>query len=109
MGAVRLPKILVLTIDVFVSAQNGGKTFDENWAYAHAVGPRIAFVQSFNQWSGCDAKPGENMNEEYSTDIEPMEGGHGDHYLLALGKHARAFKATAGPVPACASLALLIS
>ena len=32
------------------------------------------------------------MNEEFSTDIEPMAGGHSAQYLIALGKYAKAFK-----------------
>ena len=68
------------------------RTIATNWAYAREVGPRVALVQSFNQWSGCVARPGENMDENFSTDVEPMAGGHGDQYLRALGEQARAFK-----------------
>ena len=32
------------------------------------------------------------MDVEFSTDIEPMQGGHGDLYLRLLGEEARAFK-----------------
>ena len=32
------------------------------------------------------------MDENFSTDVEPMAGGHGDQYLRALGEQARAFK-----------------
>ena len=70
-----------------------GSTFLEKWRYARAIGPRVALVQSFNQWAGCARSPGENQDAEFSTDIEPMAGGHGDTYLRMLGEQARLFKA----------------
>ncbi len=74
------------------AGRDNGTTFIKKWNYANKIGPRIVFVQSFNQWAGCNKKPGENMNENYSTDIEPEKGGHGDLYLKLLGQEARTFK-----------------
>jgi hypothetical protein len=73
----------------------GGKTFTNKWEYAMEVGPRVVLVQSFGQWTGCSSKPGENMDEEYSTDIEPQASGpgsHGDLYLRLLGNYSALFK-----------------
>jgi hypothetical protein len=73
--------------------RENGTTFLDKWADARAVGPRVVLVQSFNQWTGCPSNPGENMDEEFSTDVEPMAGGHGAAFLDLLGQQVRLFKA----------------
>ena len=69
-----------------------GTTFAKKWKYAMEIGPRVALVPSWGQWVGCQAKPDENWNEEFSTDLEPMEGGHGDLYLRLLKNYSLAFR-----------------
>ena len=35
----------------------------------------------------------DNFNQEYSRDIEPMKGGHGDQYYRWLCEYIRAYRA----------------
>ena len=35
----------------------------------------------------------DNYNQEYSRDIEPMEGGHGDQYYQWMKQYIEAYKA----------------
>lgn len=35
----------------------------------------------------------DNFNQEFSRDIEPMKGGHGDRYYRWLCEYIRAYKA----------------
>ena len=61
--------------------RDGGRTFAKKWKYALSIGPRVALVPSWGQWVGCEAKPGENQNEEYSTDLE-LKYKIGANYVL---------------------------
>jgi hypothetical protein len=49
----------------------------------------------WNQWTGCPENHSghnENWNQEYSLDIEPMQGGHGDLYLDILKEQVARYK-----------------
>ncbi|HPA20217.1 MAG TPA: hypothetical protein PLU30_20880 [Verrucomicrobiae bacterium] len=90
-----------------------GPCFEEQWARAHEVDPPFVFITGWNEWVaqrfvkgekggpgqmlGKPLKPGDTFfvdqfNEEYSRDIEPMRGGHGDNYYYQMVGHIRRFK-----------------
>lgn len=90
-----------------------GPCFEEQWARAHEVNPPFVFITGWNEWVaqrfikepkggagqmlGKPLKPGESFfvdqyNQEYSRDIEPMRGGHGDNYYYQTAAHIRKFK-----------------
>lgn len=90
-----------------------GPCFEEQWKRAHEVGPPFVFVTGWNEWVaqrfvkepkggagqmlGKPLKVGDSFfvdafNQEYSRDIEPMCGGHGDNYYYQLAAHIRRFK-----------------
>jgi hypothetical protein len=62
-------------------------------------------VTGWNEWiAGRFVRPGspitfvDQFNEEFSRDIEPMKGGHGDNYYYQLVANVRRFKG-APPLP----------
>ncbi|WP_165227111.1 hypothetical protein [Aquisphaera insulae] len=81
-----------------------GRNFAEQWKRAFEVDPAAVFVTGWNEWiagrfdrtfplagSGpvtfCD-----EFDAEFSRDIEPMKGGHGDNYYYQLVANVRRFK-----------------
>jgi hypothetical protein len=65
--------------------REGGAFFDEQAARVLEVKPQVVFIHSLNEWI-C-IKFGDDPNkpifvdafgQEFSSDIEPMKGGHGD-------------------------------
>ena len=71
--------------------REGGRTFRSQWARAQSIGVDVALVQSWNEWTGCRARPGEEMNAERSNDIEPSRE-HGRFYLDLLTEEIARFK-----------------
>jgi len=88
-----------------------GLHFAEQWDRALAVSPEFVFVTGWNEWMaqrfiskgdgmrlcGQLLKPGDSFfvdeyNEEFSRDIEPMRGGHGDDYYYQLAANVRRYK-----------------
>lgn len=93
-----------------------GLQFEQQWDRARAVDPPFVFVTGWNEWTamrflsgGGDAsflgKPwpkGESVfvdefNQEFSRDIEPMRGGHGDAYYYQLVANVRRYKGVRPP------------
>ena len=89
---------------------NSGKNFAEQWKRAFEIDPPFVWVTGWNEWiagrfdskfplagSGpvtfCD-----EFNQEYSRDIEPMKGGHGDSYYYQLVASIRRYKGVR-PIP----------
>ncbi len=80
-----------------------GYNLAEQWNRALAVQPPFVFVTGWNEWTagfysewaGYKAPPPifvDEFNEEFSRDIEPMRGGHGDDYYYQLVSSARQYK-----------------
>jgi hypothetical protein len=81
-----------------------GRNFAEQWERALRIDPPFLFVTGWNEWIAgrFDSKapfyqPGpvafvDQFNQEFSRDIEPMEGGHGDNYYYQLIANIRRFK-----------------
>ncbi len=82
--------------------RNGGRTFYNQWKNAFNLHPKIVTVTWWNEWAaqlmdnsitGVGYQFTDNFNMEYSRDIEPMKGGHGDQYYKWLCSYVKAYKA----------------
>jgi hypothetical protein len=94
--------------DTTPGAVNFGFNAQEQWKRALAVDPPFVMVTGWNEWiAGRWTRPGkpivfvDQFNQEFSRDIEPMKGGHGDNYYYQLVSNVRRFKGAA-PLPAAA-------
>ncbi|MBO5042019.1 MAG: hypothetical protein J6D87_03550 [Clostridia bacterium] len=63
------------------------------------IRPKIVTLSWWNEWTAqrLQLEDGEyvfvdNYNREYSRDIEPMEGGHGDQYYKWMIEYISAYK-----------------
>jgi len=99
------------TLDQIASEK--GLCFNEQWRRALEVNPEFVFITGWNEWVaqrfvkqanlppdqflGRKLEVGETFfvdqyNQEYSRDIEPMRGGHGDNYYYQMAANIRRFK-----------------
>ena len=88
--------------------RNKGITFYNQWANVFAARPKVTIISNWNEWGASYQEqkyPNTNVplfgftdeyNQEYSNDIEPMKGGHGDQYYKWLIEYMRAYKAYEG-------------
>lgn len=82
-----------------------GRNFQQQWNRALKVDPELVFVTGWNEWiagryrvwQGTENAFPDEFNDEYSRDIEPMRGGHGDNYYLQLIANVRRFKGLPEP------------
>ncbi len=80
----------------------------EQWERALEVDPEFIFITGWNEWVAMNlnefngvSKPPmfvDQFTQEYSRDIEPMRGGHGDDYYYQMVDYIRRFKG-ASPIP----------
>lgn len=91
--------------DTGPGAVNQGYNFQEQWRRAFELKPPFVMVTGWNEWiAGRWGTPDgplvfvDQFDEEFSRDIEPMNGGHGDNYYWQLVANVRRFKG-APPVP----------
>ena len=79
--------------------RQGGRFWNSQWQTAFAVHPKIVTLTWWNEWCAQLFCVGgkyvftDNFNQEFSRDIEPMKGGHGDLYYRWLCEYIRAYKA----------------
>lgn len=79
--------------------RQGGKFFYEQWKEAFRVHPKVVTLTWWNEWTAqrfiVDGQTAfvDNYNQEYSRDIEPMEGGHGDQYYQWMKQYIADYKA----------------
>jgi hypothetical protein len=90
-------------------AVNYGYNFQEQWRRAFALQPPFVMVTGWNEWTaGRWGEPNgplvfvDQFDEEFSRDIEPMLGGHGDNYYWQLVANIRRYKG-APPLPAASA------
>ena len=93
-----------------------GAYFAEQWDRALKVNPQFVFVTGWNEWiaqrfidetggkrlAGRKLAAGDSFfvdeyNQEFSRDIEPMRGGHGDDYYYQLASYIRRYKGARPP------------
>lgn len=85
-----------------------GANFDEQWARAYELDPRLVFITGWNEWvmgrMPCfihEEAPNvmvDQFNEEFSRDLEPSRTVIGDNAYCQFVSHARRFKG-ARPAP----------
>jgi hypothetical protein len=78
-----------------------GYNFQEQWERALQVDPSFVFVTGWNEWVagrfdewsgvGGGAVFPDEYDQEFSRDIEPMRGGHGDDYYYQLMTNVRRY------------------
>ncbi|MBN1853232.1 MAG: hypothetical protein JW829_10930 [Pirellulales bacterium] len=92
-------------MDERAGAVNWGYNVQEQWERALELDPPFVMVTGWNEWvAGRWGEPDgppvfvDQFDQEYSRDIEPMRGGHGDNYYLQLVANIRRYKG-APPVP----------
>ena len=79
--------------------RQGGRFWNAQWQTAFDTHPKIVTLTWWNEWCAqlfcVDGKFvfTDNFNQEFSRDIEPMQGGHGDLYYRRLCEYVRAYKA----------------
>lgn len=86
-----------------------GLNFTEQWRNARQADPPTVFVTGWNEWIAGRYNEFNGVREpvmfvdqfsqEFSRDIEPMRGGHGDDYYYQLVAEVRRFKGVR-PLPA---------
>ena len=83
-------------------AVDRGGNFQEQWKRAFELDPPFVLVTGWNEWiAGRWGQPGtsvefvDQFDREYSRDIEPMKGGHGDNYYHQLAANVRRYKGLA--------------
>ncbi len=88
--------------DTSPGALDRGGNFAEQWRRAIELDPPFILVTGWNEWiAGRFERPGEpvafvdQFDREYSRDIEPMKGGHGDAYYYQLVANVRRYKGVA--------------
>ncbi len=85
--------------DETAHGRDKGRFWHRQWENAFRVHPKILTVAWWNEWvaqlyriEGVGYIFTDNFNTEYSRDIEPMEGGHGDAYYQRLCQYIKAYK-----------------
>lgn len=79
-----------------------GTYYQSTWDTAHRLNPNMVFIGEWNEWTAAKQMyDGEYMlcdevNEEYSRDIEPMKGGFGDNFYMQTLQNTRKFKGVSG-------------
>lgn len=91
-------------------AVNFGWNFQEQFERALHEDPRVIFVTGWNEWIAgrfnefagvrLPVMFVDQFDQEHSRDIEPMRGGHWDHYYYLLASAVRRFKGVRPPPPA---------
>jgi len=81
-----------------------GRNFAEQWRRALQVDPEFIFITGWNEWIAMRFDhqapfhaPGpvtfvDQFNGEFSRDIEPVKGGHGDDYYYQMIANIRRYK-----------------
>ena len=80
-----------------------GTFFQLNWDRALDRDPDMIFVGGWNEWTMTKQEWGgeyvfvDNVNMEYSRDIEPMKGGYNDAFYMQMTDNIRKYKKTEVP------------
>jgi hypothetical protein len=88
-----------------------GRNFAEQWQRALTIDPAFVFVTNWNEWIAGRFGPAnmplhgtgavtfvDEFDAEFSRDIEPMKGGHGDNYFYQMIANIRRYKGVR-PIP----------
>jgi hypothetical protein len=87
------------TMETHPGAAAHGYNFEEQWQRVEELQPPFVMVTGWNEWiAGRWGQPSgpvvfvDQFDQEYSRDIEPMRGGHGDNYYWQMVSHVRRYK-----------------
>jgi hypothetical protein len=82
-----------------------GRNFAEQWWRALELDPAVVFITNWNEWIAGRFSPAtmplygtgpvtfvDEFDAEFSRDVEPMKGGHGDNYYYQMIANIRRFK-----------------
>jgi hypothetical protein len=76
-----------------------GYNFQEQWKRVFDLDPPFVMITGWNEWTaGRFSAPGkpiifvDQFDEEFSRDIEPQNGGHGDDYYYQMVANIRHYK-----------------
>ena len=102
--------------DYTTEVTDRGLHFEEQWARAHEVDPKVVMISGWNEWIAMRfIKPDQGavfagrpkmkdgtwfvdvFTREFSRDIAPMKGGYTDSYYYQMVGHIRRFKGLAPP------------
>ncbi|MGB7326444.1 MAG: hypothetical protein WBD31_16340 [Rubripirellula sp.] len=85
---------------------NHGHNFNEQWQRAFELDPPFVMITGWNEWiAGKFSRPGlpvvfvDQFDQEFSRDIEPVRGLHGDNYYYQMVANIRLYKGVS-PLPA---------
>ncbi|MBE7067458.1 MAG: hypothetical protein E7385_07910 [Ruminococcaceae bacterium] len=100
--------VCVASQETYMSAptahgRNHGIFFYEQWLKAFEYRPKVITLTWWNEWAAqriyIKSGPYEGQyhftdayNAEYSRDIEPMKGGHGDQYYKWMAEYIKAYR-----------------
>lgn len=82
-------------MDVSPDAMSRGANFAEQWRRALELDPPFVMVTGWNEWIAGRFQPMkfvDQFDEQFSRDIEPMKGGHGDNFYYQLVAGIRRYK-----------------
>ncbi len=73
------------------------QNYSDQWTRVDSTSPTFVLINSWNQWASINFSGNftDEYDEQFSTDIEPQLGGHGDNYLVATGQRIARYKANA--------------
>ncbi|MCY3022530.1 MAG: hypothetical protein NTW87_26415 [Planctomycetota bacterium] len=87
-----------------------GYNLAEQFERALKMDPEFVFITGWNEWIAgrfnefCGVREPvmfvDQYTEEYSRDVEPMKGGHGDNYYYQMIGYVRRYKGARKPPPA---------
>ena len=92
-----------------------GRNFQEQWERALKVDPEMIFITGWNEWiagrfdinapfhGATPVSFVDQYNQEFSRDIEPMKGGHGDAFYYQMISNIRRFKGVSRQEPTVAA------
>jgi hypothetical protein len=103
-------------VDKRPNASFYGLNFQEQWNRAFELDPKLVFITGWNEWvagrykewQGTENAFPDQFCDEYSRDIEPMKGGHGDNYYLQLISNIRRFKGMPSPSSPAQEITLIM-
>lgn len=80
-------------------SRDHGQFFYEQWTRAFEHRPKVITITWWNEWAAQrflddngNSRFVDNYDEQFSRDIEPMEGGHGDQYYQWMKQYIAAYK-----------------
>jgi hypothetical protein len=101
-----------------------GYNFQEQFDHALKIDPPFIFITGWNEWvagrfkewAGYTGRNSEypdalfvdQYSQEYSRDIEPMQGGHTDNYYYQMVANIRRYKGVRKPQPSTAAKTIAI-